>query len=212
MRAFALPRRAFQHGLHGVDAVGTRQRQCGARLLLDVGRGVGQHAAERVAFVAQGEAALHDLEVVERHAVRTHRLEHRGRALRRIARRRAPRQALGDHAQRIERLGADGLSGRGLQVGGDIRDAQRFGAGCVAQEAHHRQQLRRLRRVVERDAPYLRHTHVAGALAAVVVHLQVVEALATHLEQVARRQACVLCSIGLGCCSQRRLVERDDRE
>ncbi len=104
-----------------------------------------------------------------------------------LAQRSAARQALGHGTQGVEGLAVDRLGRRGLQVGGGIADAQCLGARGIAQEAQHGQQLRRAGRL-QRLAAHLCGADVAGALPAMVVHLQVVAFLAADFQAVALPQ------------------------
>src|ERR1039458_567952 len=86
------------------------------------------------------------------------------------------RQPVRESAERVQRFDArfavEDLGRCRLNVGGGKAYAQRFGARRIAQEAHHRQQLGRIGGV-QSEAPRLAGAHEPGALAPVVVDLQV---------------------------------------
>jgi hypothetical protein len=78
-------------------------------------------------------------------------------------------------------------TGARLDERGDQADPQRFAARCFAHEADDRQQLGRLLRR-QRQATDLIRAHESAALAAVIVDLQIVEALAANLDHFALPQ------------------------
>jgi hypothetical protein len=132
-----------------------------------------QHAAERLAVVAQLHATV-SLDALDADAVIGDGVEMRRDlriALPGRARRRALRQPVGHAAYRIEGFGIERFGRRRLQKCGAIRDAHRLVTRRIAQEAHHRQQFRRIGRR-QRKRAYLRRTDVPGPLAAMIVDLQ----------------------------------------
>ena len=127
---------------------------------------------------------------------------------------RAPRQPLGERAERVQRFHAfvavEDVCRRRLEVGCHEADAQRFGAGHGAQEAHDREELGRFRGG-ERRAPHLACADESAALAPVVVDLQVVHPLAAHFDELALPQQRLLLRGLARRRAQRRLVLQDDR-
>ncbi|HSX58664.1 MAG TPA: hypothetical protein VLF18_00560 [Tahibacter sp.] len=194
----------------GRNAVGARQRERGIRLFFGAGL-QREHAAMGFAVVAQQHAAV-ALDAADHDAEARSDLQMRGD--RRFVglcapRRAAPREALGERAERSEGFGADGLGRRRLEIGRGIGEAERFRARRIAQEAHDREQFVGASGS-QHDAAHLRRADVAAAFATMVVDLQVTELFAADFERVALPEHGLLRRRLLRRGAQRDLVLADD--
>ncbi len=170
-----------------------------------------QHPAERLAVVADADAAL-ALEAHELHPVAGRHLQVRrqGGIIRALGGG-TPCQPVRQGAQGLEELGAHLGGGRGAQQGRRVANAQRLRAGGVLQERHHRLEPGHAR-LVQGDDAHLLGAHVAGALAAVVVHLEEAEPLAPDLQPLALPERGLTGGGVLGRGAQGRLVLHHERE
>ena len=133
----------------------------------------------------------------------------------RTARRSAARQPLGESTERVERFGTrftvQLLFGNGLHVRRGEPDAERLGARRAVEEAQQGEDLGRfLRR--ELETPHLGGAHEARALAAVIVDLEVIEALASYFQRLALPQQRMRRGRVAWCGAKRRLILHDDRD
>ena len=120
-------------------------------------------------------------------------------------------EPLGHAGDRIERLGGECAGRRRLEVCGAVADPERLGASGIAQEAQHRQEGRRIG-LAETDRTDRFGFHVAAALTAIVVALEVAGALVPDLEHLALPERRQLGRARTWGGTQRRAVLYYDRE
>ena len=184
-------------------------------------RRCGEHALPGLAVVAEPRAGRgravarrDDVDRLELHAVALGDLDVRRQ--RRVApirahRRRPPRQPIRHRPDRRQDLAGVRAGRRGAQGQRRVADAERLAAVRVAQEADHRRQLRRARRLQPVD-PHDRRPDVAGALVAVVVDPQEAGGLAPHLQPVPAPQRGLRGRVVAGRVAQDRGIVRDQRD